>query len=199
LEQMIREEPLHPLTPARAELLLTMTTHHLPEGRIETKHPWKQSSILAQAFQHNVPFTVHPGIGYDIFSTHPIFNGAVIGRAAGLDFQLFGRAVENLDNGVVLSVDSAIMAPQVFEKSISCVNNLRLQQSRNTVRDHSIYVVDIQDGGHWDWSHGEPPKDNPAYYLRFCKSFARMGGTMHYLQCDNVAFLQRLLHLVSGV
>ena len=197
LEQSLRDEPLHPLAPARAELLQMMAVHHLPEGRLETKHPWKDTSILAQAFRHNVPFTVHPGIGYDIFSTHPMFNGAVIGRAAGMDFQLFSRAVEGLDHGVVLSVGSAIMAPQVFEKSLSCVNNLRLQQRRRIVQDHAIYVVDIQDGGNWDWSKGEPPKDNPAYYLRFCKSFARMGGVMKYLQCDNVALLQHLLVSLS--
>jgi len=197
LEQALRDEPAHPLAPARAELLQMMLHHNLPEGRIEIRHPWKATCILAQAFRCNVPFTVHPGIGYDIFSTHPMFNGAIVGRAAGLDFQLLSRAVEGLDGGVVLSVGSAIMAPQVFEKSLSCVNNLRLQQSRDIVRNHSIYVVDIQDGGHWDWSKGEPPKDNPAYYLRFCKSFARMGGVMHYHQCDNVAFLQHLLHALS--
>ncbi len=197
LEQMIRAEPAHPLTPARAELLRMMTAYALPEGRVEVRHPFKDASIVGRAFQANVPFTVHPGIGYDIFSTHPMFNGAVIGRAAGLDFQLFSRAVEGLDGGVVLSVGSAIMAPQVFEKSLSCVNNLRLQASRPVVHDHTIFVVDIQDGGNWDWSTGEPPKDNPAYYLRFCKSFARMGGAMHYLQCDNVAFLQHLVHQLS--
>ena len=197
LEQSLRDEPAEPLAPARAELLQMMLANNLPEGRIEVRHPWKESCILAHAFQNNLPFTVHPGIGYDIFSTHPMFNGAVIGRAAGLDFQLFSRAVEGLDGGVVLSVGSAIMAPQVFEKSISCVNNLRLQERRNIVCDHTIYVVDIQDGGHWDWSKGEPPKDNPAYYLRFCKSFARMGGSMHYLQCDNLAFLQHLLQSLS--
>jgi hypothetical protein len=93
----------------------------------------------------------------------------------------------------VLSVGSAIMAPQVFEKSLSCVNNLRLQAGRKTVHNHSIYVVDLQDGGNWDWSKGEPPKDNPAYYLRFCKSFSRMGGTMRYAQCDNVTFLHHVL------
>jgi hypothetical protein len=93
----------------------------------------------------------------------------------------------------VMSVGSAIMAPQVFEKSISCVNNLRLQAGRPIVKDHNIFVVDLQDGGNWDWSKGEPPKENPAYYLRFCKSFSRMGGTMHYLQVDNVVFLQNLL------
>ena len=89
------------------------------------------------------------------------------------------------------------MAPQVFEKSISCVNNLRFQAGRPIVRDHAIYVVDIQDGGQWDWSKGEPPKDNPAYYLRFCKSFSRVGGAMRYVQCDNVVFLHNLLHRLA--
>ena len=57
-----------------------------------------------------------------------------------------------------------------------------------------IHVVDIQDGGGWDWTQGEPPKDNPAYYLRFCKSYDRMGGTMHYAQCDNIDFTHHLLN-----
>ncbi len=198
LGQLLRQEPSHPLASARADLLQTLLTHQLPAGRNEVKHPHKQTSILAQAFRHSVPFTVHPGIGYDIFSTHPMFNGAVIGRAGAVDFRLFGRAVEGLDGGVVLSVGSAIMAPQVFEKSLSVVNNLRLQIGRKIVHDHTIYVVDIQDGGHWDWSKGEPPKDNPAYYLRFCKSYARMGGTMKYVQCDNVAFLHHLTHALQS-
>jgi hypothetical protein len=198
LEKCLREEPSHPLSPARAELLQAIVAHKLTPGQVAVAHPWKESSILAEAFRHNVPLTVHPGIGYDIISTHPMFNGAAIGRGAALDFQLFSRAVEELDDGVVLSVGSAIMGPQVFEKSMSCVNNLRLQKDRKTVQGHSIYVVDIQDGGNWDWSQGEPPKDNPAYYLRFCKSFARMGGDMRYLQCDNVAFLQQLLESLSS-
>jgi len=198
LEKSVRDQPLHSLTPARAELLQTMLAHGIPPGMISVKHPWKDCSILARAFRQNVPFTAHPGIGYDIIATHPMFSGAAIGRAAGADFRMFSRAVEDLDGGVVLSVGSAIMGPQVFEKSLSCVNNLRLQEGRPVVHDHHIYVVDIQDGGRWDWSKGEPPKDNPAYYLRFCKSFARMGGTMNYVQCDNVAFLHHLLQGLSA-
>lgn len=193
LEASLRAEPAHPLAPARAELLGAMRAHQLPAGRLEVRHPWKATSILAQAFARNVPFTAHPGIGYDIIANHPLFNGAAIGRAAALDFRLVARAVDGLDGGVVLSVGSAIMAPQVFEKSLSCVNNLRRQAGRPIVREHAIYVVDLQDGGRWDWSKGEPPKSNPAYYLRFCKSFSRMGGTMRYLQCDNVLFLHHLL------
>jgi hypothetical protein len=194
LEKFLRDEPANPLSPARAELLLAMNQHSLPAGRITVAHPHRETCILAQAFHHDVPLTVHPGIGYDIISNHPMFNGAAIGRAAQLDFAQFGGAVERLDGGVVLSVGSAIMGPQVFEKSLSCVNNLRLQASRPIVRDHTFFVVDLADGGGWDWTHGEPPKTNPAYYLRFCKSFARMGGTMNYAQCDNVNFLHHLLN-----
>jgi len=198
LESALRKEPGHPLSPARADLLLAMREHGLRPGRHEVPHPWKHASIFGQAFARGIPITVHPGIGYDIISNHPMFNGAAIGRAAGIDFRLFGAAVEGLDGGVVLSVGSAIMAPQVFEKSISCVNNLRLQEKRRIVHDHQIYVIDLQDGGNWDWSKGEPPKDNPAYYLRFCKSFSRMGGVMRYLQCDNVAFIHNLLHALQA-
>jgi hypothetical protein len=99
---------------------------------------------------------------------------------------------------VALSVGSAIMGPQVFEKSLSCVNNLRLQDGKPTVSDHGIFVVDLQDGGRWDWSKGEPPKDNPAYYLRFCKSYARMGGSMQYAQCDNATFMHQLYQELQG-
>lgn len=198
LEKLLREAPGHPLAPARADLLQAIREHNLPAGRSGVKHPWKHTSIFGNAFRRGVPLTVHPGIGYDIISNHPMFNGAVIGRAAHTDFRLFGTAVEGLDDGVVLSVGSAIMAPQVFEKSLSCVNNLRLQAGRKIVAGHNIYVVDLQDGGNWDWTKGEPPKESPAYYLRFCKSFSRMHGAMHYLQCDNVVFVHNLLKRLTG-
>jgi hypothetical protein len=194
LEAAIAAAPANELTPARAELLQAMRVHHLAEGRHEVKHPAKASSVVAQSRRLNIPLTVHPGIGYDIIAAHPMFNGAAIGRAAEVDFRLFCSAVGRLDGGVVMSIGSAIMGPQVFEKSMSCVNNLRLRAGRKIVQDHSIYVVDIQDGGRWNWTEGEPPKTHPAYYLRFCKSYARMGGAMHYLQLDNVVFLHHLLH-----
>lgn len=182
---------------AWADLKRAQDLGHAPQGRHHVEHRWKHASILATAFKRNIPLTVHPGIGYDIISNHPLFNGALIGRAAATDFQIFGGSVERLDNGVVLSVGSAIMGPQVFEKSLSCVNNLRLQAKRPIVQSHSIYVVDLQDGGNWDWTQGEPPKTNPAYYLRFCKSFSRMGARMQYTQCDNLAFVHHLFRALS--
>jgi hypothetical protein len=194
LRRLIQDDPDDALTPARAELLVAMQTHGLAAGRHTFTHRWKHASILAQVHRHRISLSVHPGIGYDIITNHPLFNGAAIGRAAGQDFRLFAGAVEELDGGVVLSIGSAIMGPQVFEKALSCVNNLRLQAGRSVVRDHQLHIVDLQDGGRWDWTQGEPPKTNPAYYLRFCKSFARMGGALHYVQCDNLLFVHHLLH-----
>ena len=199
LTAAIAADPTHPLTAARADLLHAMRTQNWPAGRIPVEHRWPHASILASAWTHGVPVTVHPGIGYDIISNHPVFSGSAIGRGAEWDFKLFGGSVDGLDDGVVLSVASAIMGPQVFEKSLSCVNNIRGTDGRGTVRGHTIYVVDLQDGGGWDWTAGEPPKTNPAYYLRFCKSYSRMGGAMHYLQCDNAAFVHRLCRELQSI
>src|SRR5580704_5043505 len=99
----IAREPAHPLTSARADLLRAMREQSWPEGRNVVEHRFKQASILGQAYRHGVPLTVHPGIGYDIISNHPVFSGSAIGRGAEWDFKLFGGSVDNLDYGVVLS------------------------------------------------------------------------------------------------
>jgi hypothetical protein len=193
LTKELAADPANELSGARADAISFLRMTGGRGGKIAIRHAWKHASILAHAWRLGVPLTVHPGIGYDIISNHPLFSGAIIGRAGELDFKLFGGSVARLDGGVVLSVGSAIMGPQVFEKSLSCVNNLRLQEGRDIVRGHSIHVVDLQDGGGWDWRRGEPPKTHPAYYLRFCKSYSRMGAPMHYVQCDNVTFMHHLL------
>lgn len=197
LIEAIVAEPESPMTGPRADFLRAIRQKGWPAGPIAISHRWKEASILAQAYRHGIAVSVHPGIGYDIIANHPIFNGAVIGRAAELDFKLFGGSLEDLEGGVVLSIGSAIMGPQVFEKALSCVNNLRLQEGKGVVKGHTFYVVDLQDGGHWDWTTGEPPKSNPAYYLRFCKSYSRMGGTLNYSQCDNMTFLHHLYKRLS--
>jgi hypothetical protein len=56
-------------------------------------HPYKDFSITAKAFMLGVPLTVHPGIGYDIFTNHPMFHGGAIGRSAGMDARIFAQSV----------------------------------------------------------------------------------------------------------
>lgn len=193
LTRWIREEPDHSLTAARADLLQTMRQFDLSGGRLQMQHRHNEFSVAAAAQRLGVPLTVHPGIGYDIYTNHPMFHGGATGRGAGIDARIFARFVDNLTGGVYISLGSAIMSPQVFEKAFSAANNVRRREGMPLITNHYISVVDIQDGGDWDWTRGEPPKDHPAYYLRFCKSFYRVGGTVDYIMADNRLVLTNLL------
>ncbi len=194
LRQEIASEPGHPFAAAKADLLWTIETHQIPTGVQRIEHPFKKISVPATAYRHRVPFTVHPGIGYDIIVNHPLYHGGAIGRAATTDVRIFAASVDRLEGGgVYASIGCAIMSPQVFEKAFSAANNIRAAEGRPLLTDHNIAIIDLQDGGGWDWSQGEPPSTNPAYYLRFCKSFYRMGGTLDYIRCDNRVFLAELL------
>ena len=194
LAEAVRGNPEGRFTAAKADLLWTMRRFGLEPGFHEVKHPFKTYSILATAYECGIPMTVHPGIGYDIIVNHPFYHGGAIGRASTTDARVFTMSVDGLEGGGVhMSVGSAIMSPQVFEKAFSAANNVRNQQGRPLLEDHYLTIVDLQDGGGWDWSQGEPPSDHPAYYLRYCKSFYRMGGTLDYLQMDNRDFLVGLV------
>lgn len=182
---------------ALSDALSIISKFDLPEGHLRVEHPFKEYSIQRAAWSAKVPYTVHPGIGYDIIYTHPANNGGAIGRGAVRDFLSYSDSVSKLSGGVHLAVGSAIMAPMIFEKSLSMANNKSIIETGDPIMNHYLAVVDIQDGGGWDWSQGEPPKDNPAYYLRFCKSFNRMGGTLDYLCMDNRDFLLNLYKALS--
>ena len=183
---------------ALSDLLCLVAEFDLAMGWMEIKHPHKQYSIQAAAYMSGVPCTIHPGIGYDVIHTHPINSGGATGRGAVRDFLIYADSVSNLSGGVHLAVGSAVMAPMIFEKSMSMANNLAIQRAGKPIDDHHMVVVDIQDGGDWDWTQGEPPMDHPAYYLRFCKSFHRMGGALDYVCLDNRAFMLGLHSALSG-
>ena len=168
-------------------------------NNLEILHPFKEYSLQYSAYKNKVPFTVHPSIGQDIIYTHPECNFEAIGKAAGIDFLKYVDSVSKLEGGVYLSVGSAIASPMVFEKALSMARNVAHQKNKD-VKDFMIVVNDIQNSGDWDWgkTEQEPPKDNPAYYLRFCKTFNRMGSReMHYVQEDNRGFLRNLYHALK--
>ena len=197
LRAEIAADPAHPLAAAKADLLWAITAHSLPTGVLRVEHPFKRYSVPAAAHRRGTAFTVHPGIGYDIIVNHPLFHGGAIGRASATDARIFAASVDRLDGGVYLSIGSAIMSPQVFEKAFSAVNNVRNAEGRAPLTSHHMTIVDLADGGGWDWTKGEPPKTNPAYYLRFCKTFHRMGGTLDYIRCDNRVFLAQLIRCLG--
>ncbi|MCP4642939.1 MAG: hypothetical protein GY851_21010, partial [bacterium] len=175
---------------AAADLLRGIDEAKLETGWLDVPHPFKDHSLLGLAGAHGLPLTVHPMIGHDIIYTHPFNDCAAIGRAAERDFLHYAGAVENLEGGVYLSVGSAIMSPMVFEKSLSMARNLVLQRG-GTLDDFLIVVVDIVPS-QWDWSKGEPGWDTPEFYVRFNKTFSRMGGQFRYICADNRDFILAL-------
>jgi len=175
---------------AAADLLHQIRAFQLKAGPLEVPHPFKQFGLQAAAYRLGVPFTAHPMIGHDIIYLHPMNHCAAIGRTAQRDFLTFAESVHNLDGGIYMSIGSAVMSPMIFEKSVSMTQNLSIQANGHMDR-HLMVIVDLQESN-WDWMQGEPPEDNPDYYLRYNKSFSRMGGTMRYLCADNRDFLLAL-------
>ncbi len=181
---------------AAADLLGVIRKFKLKPGRLSVSHPHKAYSAQAAAFRLGVPFTGHPMIGHDIIYNHPMNHGAAIGRTALRDFLSFTQSISQIQGGVYLSIGSAVMSPMIFEKAFSMSQNIALQAG-HTINQHFIVVVDLAEAT-WDWQkHGEPPKDNPAYYLRYCKTFNRMGGEMRYLNADNRDFLLTLNQMLA--
>lgn len=177
---------------AAADLLDIVRKFKLAPGRLEIPHPFKRFSIQAAAYRLGVPFTGHPMIGHDIIYNHPMNNGAALGRVAQRDFLTFAESVSRIEDGVYMSVGSAVMSPMIFEKSLSMSQNLAVQQGRR-IDHHFMLVADLAES-RWDWTQGEPPDNHADYYLRYNKTFSRMGGTLRYISIDNRDFFLALYH-----
>jgi len=187
--------PGNALAGAAADLLEKLDTLKIKSGKLKVPHPFKNFGLQAAAFRLGIPFTGHPMFGHDIHYIHPMNCGAAIGRTAERDFLRFAHSVSELDGGVYLSIGSAVMSPMVFEKSLSMARNVAIQEGRQLSNPY-MCVVDLAKS-HWDWTQGEPPEDNPDYYLRYNKTFARMGGTMRYISSDNRDFLLTLVRALQ--
>ena len=173
---------------ATVDLAGVIQRFRLQPGFMVIPHPYKKYSVQARAYELEIPFTGHPMIGQDIIYNHPMNHGAALGRTALNDFLCFSKSVSNLDHGVYMSVGSAVMSPMIFEKALAMSQNLKIQENQH-IDNHYMMIVDMTRSD-WNWrKNGEPPIDNPAYYMRYCKTFHRMGGEMHYLTADNRDFL----------
>jgi len=181
---------------AASDLLNALNTFDIPSGVMEIPHPYKEYGLQAVAYRLGIPFTSHPMFGHDIHYVHPLNTGSAVGRTAERDFLQFAHSVSNLNGGAYVSIGSAVMSPMVFEKSLSMTRNVAQQHGRD-IDDQLMVIVDLAKS-HWDWTQGEPPEDNPDYYMRYNKTFSRMGGTLRYLSADNRDFLLTLLNFLEG-
>ncbi len=164
----------------------------------EGNYPFKDLSLFATAWQLGIPVTVHLGIGYDIIHPHPNCDGAALGAATYRDFLIFANLVAGLENGVLATFGSAVMAPEVFLKALSMVRNVLMQQGEN-VRHFTTLVCDLLDIPSNAMS--EARKADPRYYFRPWKTLLSRtvadGGKSHYVQGrheDTIPWLWRSLN-----
>lgn len=77
-------------------------------------------SILHKAHHFfKVPVTVHATIGTDIHNIYYNFDSEQYGKLLGYDFDIFCKAVRNLEGGVYINLGSAVMMPEIFLKAVA--------------------------------------------------------------------------------
>ena len=154
----------------------------------QSGYAWKELSVLAASWHASVPVTIHVGIGYDIVHEHPNCNGAAWGAASYRDFLVFTHTIERLENGVLLSFGSAIMAPEIYLKALAMARNVAHQENR-VIRHFTTAVFD-RVPIHGD-IHQELPKTDPGYYFRPHKTIlvrtVADGGASFYFCGDHRA------------
>ncbi len=161
--------------------------------------PHKDISVLAAAVRLGVPVTVHVGVGYDIIHEHPNCDGAALGQTSYQDFLIFTQSVTHLENGVLLSLGSAVMGPEVYLKALSMARNVAHQDGKQ-IRNFTTGVFDLIaiDDDH----RQQAPKSDPRYYYRPWKTIlvrtVADGGSSFYVQGDHRLTLPKLHAAIRG-
>ena len=153
---------------------------------LEGNFPHQDISVLAAAVRLGVPVTVHVGVGYDIIHEHPNCDGAALGQTSYQDFLIFTQSVTNLENGVLLSLGSAVMGPEVYLKALAMARNVAHQEGR-AIRKFTTGVFDLIAID--DDFRTPAPKSDPRYYYRPWKTIlvrtVADGGESFYVQGDH--------------
>jgi hypothetical protein len=166
-------------------------------GRViwEEAFPHREVSILATGYRLHIPVTVHVSLGYDIIHEHPNCDGAALGAASYHDFLVFTQEVTRLEGGVLLSVGTAIMGPEVYLKALAMARNVAFQEGR-PLNHFCTAVFDLQDLGE-DWHH-EAPKSDARYYFRPFKTIlvrtVQDGGESFYVCAEHQRTMPVLYH-----
>lgn len=161
---------------------------------VEKKASNLKVSVIANAYQLGIPVTLHIGIGSDIVHEHPNMDGAATGWASYHDFLVFAYAMQNLQDGVVLNIGTAVMGPEVYLKALSMVRNVAHQRGEkiNHFTSAVFDLIPIEN------PQKEALKTDPAYYYRPYKTIlvrtVQDGGESFYIQGDHRATISTLYH-----
>jgi len=88
------------------------------------KAPYRSQSLMYNAFELNLPLTVHVAIGTDTIHMSPKVDPKALGESTFIDFQTLAYEVSQLEGGVYLNIGSAVILPEVFLKALTIARNL---------------------------------------------------------------------------
>lgn len=131
------------------------------QGFENLEFPYRDKSVVYNSYKHNVPLTVHIGIGTDINQMHPSFDGAAAGACSARDFLIMTESVSELEDGVCVLIGSAVMGVEVFLKAISMAANVGKPPYGLTTADFDIRDANLSDAS---------DENKPSYYFRDIKS-----------------------------
>jgi hypothetical protein len=131
------------------------------QGFESIEFPYRDKSVIYNAYKHGVPLTVHIGIGTDINQMHPSFDGAAAGACSTRDFLIMAESVSKLEDGVLILIGSAVTGVEVFLKAISMAANIGKPPYGLTTADFDIRDAILSDAD---------DEDKPTYYFRDIKS-----------------------------
>jgi hypothetical protein len=86
--------------------------------------PHRGVSLLARAYRHGVPATVHVALGTDTIHYDPRCDGAALGETTLRDFRILAATLAEARGAVVINLGSAVLMPEVFLKALAVARNL---------------------------------------------------------------------------
>lgn len=149
-------------------------------------YPYKTHSLLAAAYTHGLPVTVHVAIGADTIHMHPSTNGALLGQATYTDFQRLTLLLQGLhDGGCYWNIGSAVLLPEVFLKALTLCRNvgyrvegfstLNLDMHQHYRPEHNVVRRPTQDGGQGYALTGHHEIMLPLLYTMILDALKRRG------------------------
>ena len=107
--------------------------------------------------------------------------------------------MQDLEDGVLLNLGSAVMGPEVYLKALAMARNVALQKGQK-INHFCTAVFDLMALGN-DWKV-QAPKSDPRYYYRPWKTMlvrtVADGGESHYVQGDHRDTVVGLRHAAQA-
>jgi len=162
--------------------------------------PYKENSLLWNAYKMQVPATVHIVFGCDVYQELASFAAAAAGETSYTDFLIYTQSVMNLEQGVFCDFGSRTIGPEVYLKALAMTRNVAHQRGEK-ISHFTTAVIDVLPLEGQD-IHEAPPKTDPRYYFRPWKTIlARTvadGGESYYIAGDDKIVIPSLGRKIFG-